>query len=345
MIPKKIVIISLLFCFGITGFAQKTDSIVEEPMLLFESNEMLHFELIFDFDALNADRGKKKVNHQAVLYLPETDDSLKLKIKARGGFRMNPENCTISPLRFNFLDGEVDGTVFRSVNKIKLFTQCQLLPDYEDYIEKEYLAYILYEAISEYSHKVRLAEIEMKDVYNQDSVITIRAFFLEPDKGLEQRVQGKFIDVHHIEEFMLSEFETNSLAVFEYMIGNSDWLLYNLHNVNLLSLKLHQPLPVPNDFDCSGFVNPPYAEPAPDTKLTKVTERFYRGAKMTQKEFEEVLHYFNSKKEQLFSIIMDSDFLTQQSKNEAVDYLQEFYVLLNDPEIQAQVFLKEEEQK
>ena len=51
-----------------------------------------------------------------------------------------------------------------------------------------------------------------------------------------------------------------NMAVFEYLIGNTDWSAVGSHNVRLIKCKDYPlPLPIAYDFDYSGFVNAPYA--------------------------------------------------------------------------------------
>ena len=52
------------------------------------------------------------------------------------------------------------------------------------------------------------------------------------------------------------------VAMFEYMIGNTDWSVPNYHNIKLMGMKddkTSRPIAVPYDFDICGFVDPAYA--------------------------------------------------------------------------------------
>jgi hypothetical protein len=52
------------------------------------------------------------------------------------------------------------------------------------------------------------------------------------------------------------------MAVFQYMIGNTDWSVPYLHNIRILSFDAQTiPSVVPYDFDHAGIVNAPYALP------------------------------------------------------------------------------------
>ncbi len=343
MSEKKNLILSIVGLFLCVALFAQEEEKEYRPLPLFAAEDVLSFKLLYDFDVLESDRAKKRVEHDALLVDPITSDTFKVEIKSRGGFRRKPENCTFSPLRFDFKPDDNEGTVFQDVNKIKFFAQCQKGEEYLKALKNEYLAYKLYQQLTPYSYDARLCKLQLVDITDQQEEIEIYGFFLEPDNILERRLEGKFLDLHHIDEFMLSEFETNLVAMFEFMIGNSDWMLYNVHNVELLSLKLHQPVPVPDDFDCSGFVDAPYAEPAPDTDLKDVKERYFRGARMKHDEFDTVYNHFIDKKSVIINCINSSDFLDIEQKEILAQYLESFYELLNDPAYCRENFLIPEE--
>ncbi len=68
------------------------------------------------------------------------------------------------------------------------------------------------------------------------------------------------------------------LSLFQYMIGNVDWSISELHNVKLLKVnEFSEDLPyaVPYDFDYAGFVDASYAVNVqnPDISSVKIRMR------------------------------------------------------------------------
>ena len=61
------------------------------------------------------------------------------------------------------------------------------------------------------------------------------------------------------------------MMLFEYMIGNTDWSTYALHNMELVRKEDGDHLPIPYDFDFSGLVNTIYANPDPKLGIASVT--------------------------------------------------------------------------
>ena len=66
------------------------------------------------------------------------------------------------------------------------------------------------------------------------------------------------------------------MMLFEYMIGNTDFSIWALHNVRIVQDRARKLFPVPYDFDLSGFVHAPYATPDPRIGIRSVLDRLYR---------------------------------------------------------------------
>ena len=91
------------------------------------------------------------------------------------------------------------------------------------------------------------------------------------------------------------------LAIFNYMIGNTDWSVPNQHNCKIISpLEVNNSglgIVIPYDFDYSGLVNADYAVPYEKLGLSSVRERRYVGICRTEDAFINALREFTEKKE------------------------------------------------
>ena len=75
------------------------------PPPLFESNELIELIVAFDMPAVLRDIGDDRKYHDAFLsYLDLNGDTIQLqiRIRTRGNFRRDPDNCDFPPLRFDF---------------------------------------------------------------------------------------------------------------------------------------------------------------------------------------------------------------------------------------------------
>ena len=101
------------------------------------------------------------------------------------------------------------------------------------------------------------------------------------------------------------------MAVFEYMIGNTDWSVQYYQNVKLIaSDSLSIPSTVPYDFDHAGIVDAPYAKPAEALQLSSTQERRYRGFCIaSMAAYDETFALFNSLKNEFYDVYTKSPML------------------------------------
>ena len=116
-----------------------------------------------------------------------------------------------------------------------------------------------------------------------------------------------------------------TMALFEYMIANTDLSIIKLHNVKLMVTEQRTIYPVPYDFDFSGLVNAPYANPDPKLGIATVRNRMYRGPCQTEAEFNKALERFRVKKADVMALYESLPDLNPGYRKQALSYLEEFY--------------------
>ena len=119
-------------------------------------------------------------------------------------------------------------------------------------------------------------------------------------------------------------------AVFEYMIGNPDWSDVAGHNVEILD-RGGAALAVPYDFDFSGIVDAPYAEPNPRFKLRSVKSRLYRGRCINNAYVEESIQKFRDKRDVIYSLITDQPGFEDKTRKNLIKFVDKFYALIAEP--------------
>jgi hypothetical protein len=137
--------------------------------------------------------------------------------------------------------------------------------------------------------------------------------------------------------------ETNAflaMAVFQYMIGNTDWSVQYQQNIKLLAKdSLGIPTTVPYDFDHAGLVDAPYAKPAEELEMRDVMERRYRGYCVTDmKNYEPVIALFNRLKKDFYRVYTDCSLVNAKYIKTATRYLDDFYSTINDPKALKEAF-------
>ena len=228
--------------------------------------------------------GEKSVQEHAAT-LTAAGESHAITLAARGKTRRLKEKCSFPPLRIAFTEKPDKGSLFHKQGRIKLVTHCRNHDAAEQTMLREYAAYRLYNRITPESFRVRLARISYVD--DGKLVATRLGFFIEDGDDAARRLGKKEIDTGDIPVAQLDQTDAARYALFQYMIGNTDWSMVLgpegadcCHNSRLFGADkaVRTGLtPVPYDFDNAGLVDAIYAAPHPRLKTQSVKTRVYRG--------------------------------------------------------------------
>ena len=309
---------------------------------LFNNDSILHIKLTGRLNELFTDRKDNMVYHPLLLQYQEKDSSyvsISIKAKARGNFRRLKENCKWPPIMLNFPQKEkFKNSIFASQHKLKLVVPCQG----DEYVIKEWLVYKLYNLITEKSFRARLVQVEFEDSLRQRKTETYYCILLEDEKQMADRNKAELIDkkMIHMEQTNISAF--TKMAVFQYMIGNTDWSVPYLQNIKLLSLKPNEfPYAVPYDFDHAGIVNAPYAGAAPELEISSILERVYRGyCNNDQLSFSETFDLFNKLKDDFYNVYKSCHLLNAKYVKFVTKFLDDFYKTINSSKASESEFKK-----
>ena len=300
------------------------------PPPLFTSNELLELTLAADFDKLKGDRKGDSEYRPGVLTVTADDGSMReieLKVRTRGKFRL--KKCRFPPLRVNLPKNSLKGTVFDGQNKIKLVTHCRDRDGDEQNVLEEYLVYRTYNVITDQSFRVRLARITYVDTSGDDDPVTRYAFFLEEEDAIAERLGGIILQVNQVHPRHLSARESARMAVFQYMVGNTDWSMIYFHNMELLRTAENVHIPVPYDFDWAGFVSPSYAKPDAGLNIRTVRQRLYRGFCRPDVDFPAIYSEFEELRPEFEALYMEMEGLEEDKIEDALEYTEEFYEIIS----------------
>jgi hypothetical protein len=297
-----------------------------EKRALFQTTEPLVFTLTADFKTINKDRNPESTaQYPGEITVGADAKPLHVQLSPRGHFRRMARNCGFVPLRVEFDKKEVAGTVFDGQSAMKLGTHCQDEKASDQYVLREYLTYKLFNLITTQSFRDRLARATYVDSKSGKPQSTHYAIFIEEDNDVARRMGGRNVDLPRLQFTDVDTDTLRTMMLFEYMIGNTDFSLYAMHNVKVVQLPTKILYPVPYDFDLSGFVHPPYAVVDRRLGITSVTDRLYRGPCATADEFEAVAAKFREKKADMIALVDNTKDLDNSNKNEAKDYLESFF--------------------
>jgi hypothetical protein len=303
-----------------------------ERSRLFDSADRLAVILTADFDAIAKERGAEKHDHPGVLtYVVPPADTVRLDVQlhTRGHFRLR--TCPYPPLKVSFDRAQVAHTVFAHQHTLKLVVQCRGNQTYANYLLEEYLIYRLYNRLTERSFRARLVRVTYGDVRGKHQPETRYAFFLEEDDRMARRNQAAVVKEKGATQADVDFDQMGLFAVFEYMIGNTDWSVWGLHNVVLIRDSLRRIFPVPYDFDWSGVIWPPYAQPDARLRIATVRQRLFRGSCRTPEELAIVFAPFKAEQDSIYALYRTLEGLEPKRVSQALEYYDEFYRTINDP--------------
>jgi hypothetical protein len=275
-------------------------------------------------------------DHPAEISYTDTEGnktSLPIKISVRGNFRKDRNNCDFPPVSLNFSNSTVINTIFDGQNKVKVVTHCRSKLDlYEQNILKEYLAYKLYNLFAEESYYVRLVHMTYADAEGKLDTLKKVAILLEPTKQMADRNDCKELEISNIHQTRTSKHKTTVMAIFQYMIGNTDWSVWVQHNIKLLKEENSDlPIVVPYDFDWSGLVDAPYAVPNEVLPIETVRTRLYRGFCQPDAELQPALDEFRQRKEEIYQTCNSVPFLSEKELKKILKYMDDFFKIIENP--------------
>jgi hypothetical protein len=321
----------LLAAPGALGALQQQGS---DTIPLFASLEPLEFTLLADYGQLKKDRSQESEEREGRIILTDSGGEaveVDLLVKTRGNFRLRKENCSFPPLRINLPEEGLEGTALEGQDKLKLVTHCMDNDRYEQNVVEEYLTYRIYGLFTDLGFQVRLARVTYTDLNGRDSVERI-AFILEDEEAMAARLNGRVLATEQITADP-SEFQQQAagrMYLFQYLIGNEDWSMTHFHNIQLVRLGLDY-FAVPYDFDFSGFVDAPYAEPNPEIGIDNVRDRLFFGPCSDRIDYGALFAEFNGQREAILDLIGSETLLIERNIRSAQRYVEDFYEILNNP--------------
>ena len=233
---------------------------------LFKKPDALEITITTGLHTLIRDRDSTdRVTHGGELsYKDSSGTSVKVPVllRTRGHFRRQTRNCDFPPLKVEMTKPTAKNTIFEGNRTLKLASTCRpARSEYEQYILQEYVLYRMYQELTPWSYRTRLAHVTYQDSTGKAKPVQSWAFFVEDNGDLAQRRNAKKIETKGAAFDDLEPAKSGLMQLFAYMVGNTDWSVSGLHNVTLLRDSVGVVYPVPFDFDWTGAVDARYAFP------------------------------------------------------------------------------------
>ena len=266
----------------------------------------------------------------------KVNDPVQLQI--RGHFRQ--DFCYVPPIKIKF--SYRDSAKLTFLKSLKLVSECKVSPDHDQLLLKEYLVYKIYNLLTSRSFNARLLNLTFQDSMGKKKPFTEHAFLLEDVGDVGKRNDCLEWKRGKVNTEATDRRQMTMVAIFEYMIGNTDWAVSVEHNIRLIvSAKdtFSRPYAVPYDFDYSGLVNTYYAIPDEKLEIENVTTRVYRGFPRSRGELQQALDTFRLKKKEIYELINNFSLLNDKNKQSMTGFLDGFYTEINIPSVVQNVFI------
>jgi hypothetical protein len=322
---------------SLTSAAQKVDKVK-----FFAEESIVNTTIEMDLKDLLAKKAKERFLPGTITMIidgkPVTE---KIKASARGNFRR--ETCYMPGLKLDFKTADSNSSLSK-FKELKLSNGCSPGDDPGQLVIKEYLAYKIYNLLTDMSLRVRLMSINYKDVSGKRKPYTQFGFLIEDVDDMAKR--NNMVEVEGTQYYteQTNRDQMTLVTLFEYLIGNTDWSVPAYHNIKLIGPRDQpsvRPYVVAYDFDICGFVDPPYAtiDEQLQDKISSVRERLNRGFPRTMEELKLAVKLFNERKDKIIGLIKNNEYLSARNKANSVDYVEDFYKTINDDRELKRVFV------
>jgi hypothetical protein len=316
-----------------------------EALPLFASQDPIDVIITADWKAVQRDRNDdSKKTYPGTLAVGQDGQPgapIPVQLRTRGHSRRMPRTCEFAPLRLEFTKHGVKGTVFEGQKHLKLGVHCQSEGVYRQYVLEEVLANRLLNTLTPRSLRVRLARVTYADSNAGTKAFTSIGVFYEDISDLAKRMEARELPVPRQAFQYVDQPQLMFMSMFQYMIGNTDYSIMQLHNVIMLDDARGIRYTVPYDFDYSGLVGAHYAVPAKELNLPSVRERMYRGPCKTEAEVDEALKPFRERQAELLALpaSLSAHGLDEGTRRNTEKYLGEFFDLIGRPDRVKKVFV------
>jgi hypothetical protein len=203
-------------------------------------------------------------------------------------------------------------------------------PNGEELLLREYVAYRMFERISPNSVRARLVRVTFRDKHVEKDRDPVYCILLEHEEQVSARLRGRIVDSYNIPMDSLDVDQAALTAVFEYMIGNTDWGIEDGRNLHMLKpSNIGKIRLIPFDFDFAGLVNAPYATPKAETGLKNVKERRLMAGGISKEALRRAVETVKGAKADLI-LLCNAEFLSKSSVKDMNRYMETFFQTIDN---------------
>lgn len=331
-LPKSFWLLCALVVLLLTWSATAQSD--EDIAPLFAGDDLLNVKIIAPLTSIMFNRRDDKDVPGTFQYLATDERSVEFDIglRTRGNFRHQRKTCKFAPLRINFKASQTHETLFRQQDKLKLVTHCQDVIEYQNNVVREYLAYRVFNILTDESFRVRVLRITYIDTDKKNRETVSFGFLIEPKDQLAQRIGAPAVELESVFVPDLRPAFTNLTSLFHYFLGNTDFSQIHsetddncCHNQALFSNVDGLYFSIPYDFDMSDFVGAEHSGPSSQFSASKPRRRLYRGWCANNAQLPASIKIFNEKRGEIDELINTTELLSNFKRKSLLRFIDKFY--------------------
>lgn len=288
--------------------------------------EITRFTLTFETDQLPAMKRSED-------YFPATfshnGENWDAKVKVRGRYRRRV--CDFPPLKLKLNKDMLEAAGLQRHNKFKLVTHCSDNFDNSDNVLREHLAYELYRLMTGEGYRTQLVQVTYRNATTGESVERFGILIEDTTEMANANGGEECEDCYNIDHSRYEAGTLEQMALFQYMIGNSDYGVKTPRNMKHVQQQAGGAFKVvPYDFDFSGLVDAEYAIPNPNLDQSSIKERIFIWEYDEAPQLEATTAAFLAKEAEALNMVETFPHLSNRSKRQINKYLGEFFDSLRD---------------
>ena len=246
------------------------------------------------------------------------------RIRTRGNARLI--QCRYPSVKIKLEKASLDSLGYaRDMNDLKLVLQCSDNEIGRHYLRQERLVYLMHAIVSPYTH--RTVPVRIRSVDGD----LLEGFIIESEEQLSERYGAVIIERDKVSSRGLHRPTYLNMCLFNFLVLNTDWNVFNLHNVECLySEELRALVPIPYDFDYSGYVGASYAVPHEAHGQRSIYEPRWIGRHVKLAELKVAAAEYAAFRQPLYDLVDSYPDLRSSERRRLRDRLDDFYGLLAD---------------
>ena len=252
------------------------------------------------------------------------------EIRSRGNARKVV--CFMPPTKMRIDKSYLKSRGWLDYPTLKIVNSCS-------YIYTENLIYKIYNLLTDHGYRSKSVHLHYIDSDGKKKATTFDGFLLEHEDQMADRMHGEILEQEYFKPTLLDRDDYIKFAVFQYLIGNTDWKVLNKHNLTVVKVSEDRTCyAIPYDFDYAGIVNTTYAVPNEKLPIKSIKERIYLGPCQTTTELEATRNLFIEKKDAIYNLIQSSK-LSEKQKESTRSFIDEFYEVIQDQKVAERIFM------